>query len=97
MSVEIVPDGWYRRDLEEIAQIRRGITYTAEMLDSGAGLPYVNMKSFLKGGGFNPSGTKTYSGPFGDDDLVATHDRADNGIFGQADFLLVKSLLATRN
>ena len=38
------------------------------------GLPYVNMKSFLKGGGFNHAGTKEYAGAYRRDDLVGERD-----------------------
>jgi type I restriction enzyme S subunit len=38
------------------------------------GLPYINMKSFLKGGGFNPHGMKQYSGFYTPDDLVGDRD-----------------------
>src|SRR6266446_8540421 len=68
-------DGWFVKPLGELAEPRRGITYSSAMLDSeGGGLPYINMKSFLKGGGFNPEGTKTYAGFHTPSDLVGERD-----------------------
>jgi type I restriction enzyme, S subunit len=70
-----IPDGWHVQPLGKIADPRRGITYSAEMLELEAdGLPYINMKSFLKGGGFNPEGTKRYAGSYGQDDLIGERD-----------------------
>ncbi|VFN05247.1 MAG: hypothetical protein BECKG1743D_GA0114223_108172 [Candidatus Kentron sp. G] len=61
--------------LGSIASIRRGITYSASMLvEKGNGIPYVNMKSFQKGGGFNWDGLKYYRGLFKKDDLVGKSD-----------------------
>ena len=70
-----IQEGWHLLPLGEIADSRRGITYSAEMLESREnGLPYLNMKSFLKGGGFNSNGTKSYSGTYTTNDLIGDHD-----------------------
>ncbi len=43
---------WDVKPLGQLAEARRGITYSSAMLKSEeGGLPYINMKSFLKGGG----------------------------------------------
>jgi type I restriction enzyme S subunit len=66
---------WVVQPLGELAEARRGITYSSAMLESQEeGLPYVNMKSFLKGGGFNTDGTKRYAGIYGQNDLVGERD-----------------------
>jgi type I restriction enzyme S subunit len=45
------------------------------MLESESnGLPYINMKSFLKGGGFNKDGTKRFSGFYTSNDLLGDQD-----------------------
>jgi type I restriction enzyme S subunit len=66
---------WLEVPLGGIATLRRGITYSSEMLvDDGDGIPYVNMKSFKKGGGFNRNGLKYYGGSYMQDDLVSADD-----------------------
>ena len=68
-------NGWNVQPLGKIAEPRRGITYSSEMLEStDGGLPYINMKSFLKGGGFNAEGTKRYAGIYTQNDLVGKRD-----------------------
>jgi type I restriction enzyme S subunit len=75
MSTSAIPKGWREDPLGDVATIRRGISYKAEMLaPEREGLPYVNMKSFLKGGGFNSLGTKNYSGSYTNEDLIAHND-----------------------
>lgn len=66
---------WETRPLGEIAQMRRGITYDSSQIESDdGGIAYVNMKSFLKGGGFNLQGTKAYTGPYSPADLIDPND-----------------------
>lgn len=66
---------WVTRSLGQLAELRRGITYSSAMLElEEGGLPYINMKSFLKGGGFNPDGTKSYAGAYSQNDLVGESD-----------------------
>ncbi len=68
-------EGWTEKTLGDLATLRRGITYLADMLvEKDAGVPYVNMKSFKKGGGFNKDGLKFFNGPFLNDDLTAATD-----------------------
>ena len=66
---------WDVKPLSQLAEARRGITYSSAMLKSEeGGLPYINMKSFLKGGGFNVEGTKHYAGTFTQQDVVGERD-----------------------
>lgn len=66
---------WDVKPLSQLAEARRGITYSSAMLKSEeGGLPYINMKSFLKGGGFNVEGTKHYAGTFTQQDIVGERD-----------------------
>ena len=66
---------WDVKPLGQLAEARRGITYSSAMLKSEeGGLPYINMKSFLKGGGFNVEGTKHYAGNFTQQDVVGERD-----------------------
>ncbi len=65
------PTDWTRSELAELGPIRRGISYTAaQLVTNDAGVPYVNMKCFCKGGGFSARGLKYFGGPYTDDDLV---------------------------
>jgi len=50
--------------LSAIVSSRRGLTYHADQLNGEAvnAVAYFNMKSFLKAGGLNVAGTKTFSG-----------------------------------
>ena len=62
-------------NLGVLATVRRGITYsTAMLVERDSGIPYVNMKSFKKGGGFNWQGVKYYDGGFAQDDLAKETD-----------------------
>lgn len=66
---------WDMKPLGQLAEARRGITYSSAMLKSEeGGLPYINMKSFFKGGGFNVDGTKHYAGTFTQQDVVGDRD-----------------------
>lgn len=62
--------------LGELASIRRGITYTELALRNNPadGLPYINMKSFLKDGGYNRFGLKYYAGFHTAADLTKEND-----------------------
>lgn len=75
MFDRLLAEEWVEVPLGSLAQLRRGITYSTDLLDSDKnGLPYINMKSFLKGGGFNLKGVKEYSGSYLDEDLVCEND-----------------------
>ena len=66
---------WENHLLGSVSELRRGITYNSEMLDDqNNGLFYINMKSFLKGGGFNADGLKRFSGFYKPNDLVDEND-----------------------
>jgi len=61
--------------LGDLATLRRGITYKAvDLVDRDLGVPYVNMRSFLKGGGFNSDGLKYFNGMYREEDLVHDSD-----------------------
>ena len=57
---------WRSVNLGSVATIRRGISYSADTLQENEedGRPYINMKSFLKDGGYNKNGLKFFSGTF---------------------------------
>ena len=67
-----VPEGWSLSSVDEILTIKRGITYIAsELCDEQSGNPlYVNMKSFIKDGGYNVAGEKYFGGSYQDRELA---------------------------
>lgn len=71
-----VPEGWSKVVFDEIADIKRGITYFAsELVDEASGRPlYVNMKSFKKDGGYNVEGEKYFGADFKERDLASSSD-----------------------
>ncbi|WP_286810913.1 restriction endonuclease subunit S [Marinobacter sp. UBA2678] len=58
-------DSWTPVHLADIFTPGRGISYSANDLKDadGTGSPFITIKNFNKGGGFNHKGLKTYSGP----------------------------------
>ncbi len=67
---------WQVDSLGSIAVIRRGIGYSDATLeeDPDDGYPYLNMKSFLKDGGYNKKGLKFFSGHFTKSDSLNSKD-----------------------
>ena len=79
---------WRAEPLGTLAGVRRGISYSEGTLQANSedGRPYINMKSFLKDGGYNKDGLKFFSGHFtkadvatGRDLLLANTDVTPNG------------------
>jgi len=75
-GVDSLPEGWVRRRLGEFVTTKRGITYNSTQLgDSNQNLPlYLNMKSFLKNGGYNVKGDKFYNASYRERDLLRNRD-----------------------
>jgi type I restriction enzyme S subunit len=60
-----VPKGWREVRLADLVQLDKGLSYTsAEISDVPPGLPLVNLKCFLRGGGFRLDGIKYYRGKY---------------------------------
>ena len=58
-------DAWIERQLVDIVGLDKGVTYaSSDYSDVNEGLPFFTIKCVQKGGGFNWSGVKFYSGPF---------------------------------
>lgn len=69
-----IPDGWTYRRLDEVSTLVRGRSYRkSELVDDG-GLPFVNLKCMMRGGGFRRDGLKRYEGKFSDGQLVGHGD-----------------------
>ena len=67
---------WKALPLGSLASIRRGIGYSDQTMRDASeeGLPYFNMKSFKKGGGFNKAGLKYFCGVFSESDVATKRD-----------------------
>lgn len=67
---------WAVAPLGELACVRRGISYSESTLQDNRedGRPYINMKSFLKDGGYNRDGLKFFSGAFSKADIATGSD-----------------------
>jgi type I restriction enzyme, S subunit len=58
-------ENWIERQLADVVGLDKGVTYaSADYSDVHEGLPFFTIKCVQKGGGFNWSGVKFYSGPF---------------------------------
>ena len=83
--------------LGDLATARRGITYSESALrnNSEDGLPYINMKSFLKDGGYNREGLKYYAGFHTTADLTKEYDLliANTDVTRDGDIIGVPALL----
>ena len=70
------PNDWNKTRLGEVAVLRRGISYDSTTLKNSEeeGLPYINMKSFVKDGGYNDRGLKYFGGIYREKDTVKEND-----------------------
>ncbi len=69
----LVPEGWQRTALSSILQIDKGLSYKGGGLTQ-SGVPMVNLKNILPGGGFRRDGTKLYSGTYKERHVVCAGD-----------------------
>jgi len=66
-----IPVGWGVKKFFEIAHLNRGVSYSSKEISAKeGGLPMINLANFLRGGGFNSSGVKHYTGVYKDSHLV---------------------------
>jgi type I restriction enzyme S subunit len=69
-----LPEGWRACPLTDVAAIVRGRSYRRqELLDSG-GVPFVNLKCMMRGGGFRRDGLKRYDGKYTSEQQVRQGD-----------------------
>lgn len=59
----LVPEGWAIAELGALLSVQKGLSYKGSGL-TGNGVPMVNLKNILPGGGFRRDGTKPYSGEY---------------------------------
>lgn len=59
-----VPEGWERKRIADVANVLRGRAYKGSELADQGGLPFVNLKCFVRDGGFREDGIKRYTGEY---------------------------------
>jgi type I restriction enzyme S subunit len=69
-----LPEGWELRQLNEVATIVRGRSYRKHELVDAGGMPFVNLKCMIRGGGFRRDGLKRYDGKHTCDQRVSAGD-----------------------
>ena len=69
-----IPEGWEVKPLHDAAALVRGRSYRKNELVDEGGLPFVNLKCMMRGGGFRRDGLKRYDGQFKEEQLVRAGD-----------------------
>lgn len=70
-----VPDGWSFDKASKVIGLAKGKSYAAEELADDTGhMPFINLKSFNRGGGYREDGLKYYSGRYKPDQVVRQND-----------------------
>ncbi|PIS43065.1 MAG: hypothetical protein COT24_00175 [Candidatus Kerfeldbacteria bacterium CG08_land_8_20_14_0_20_40_16] len=60
-----IPKGWEVSQLKDVVKLNKGLSYkSSEIKDNSMGVPMVNLKCFLRGGGFKSDGIKYYTGEY---------------------------------
>lgn len=59
-----VPEGWEHRQISDMANVLRGRSYKGSELADQGGLPFLNLKCFVRDGGFREDGIKRYTGEY---------------------------------
>ena len=68
-------DGWVKRTFGTFASLEKGISYkSSELCNENEGLPFINLKSIDRGGGYRSDGLKWYSGKFKSSQVVIPGD-----------------------
>ena len=68
-------DDWTEASLGEVCRLVKGISYKSdELVAAGEGLPFINLKSIGRGGGFRPDGLKWFLGKHKEEQVVRTGD-----------------------
>jgi type I restriction enzyme S subunit len=69
-----IPEDWEVRQLREVSSLVRGRSYRKHELVESGGVPFVNLKCMLRGGGFRRDGLKRYDGVHNPDQRVRSGD-----------------------
>jgi type I restriction enzyme S subunit len=73
-SLGPMPEGWEVSQLHELATIVRGRAYRKHELVEAGGALFVNLKCFMRGGGFRRDGLKRYGGQYSPEQQVREGD-----------------------
>jgi len=61
----IIPEGWSIQRISSVADLNKGVSYSSKEINSeNEGVALINLGNFRRGGGFNPDGTKNYTGEY---------------------------------
>jgi len=69
-----IPQGWRSEPLSGVATLVRGRSYRKHELVDEGGMPFVNLKCMMRGGGFRRDGLKRYEGKHTEAQLVTGGD-----------------------
>lgn len=70
-----MPEQWRFDEASKFFNLAKGISYAAEELtDDTEHMPFINLKSFNRGGGYREDGLKYYSGQFKPEQVVYQND-----------------------
>lgn len=69
-----IPEGWEIYSISNVATFVRGRSYTSAQLTENSGEDFVNLKCFVRDGGFRRSGIKKYTGPTKQDQILKPRD-----------------------
>lgn len=69
-----IPEGWRYEPLSGVATLVRGRSYRKHELVESGGMPFVNLKCMMRGGGFRRDGLKRYEGKYTEAQLVTGGD-----------------------
>ena len=68
----MIPEGWEVKSVEQISTVNRGRSYKSVEIKDG--LPFINLKSINRQGGYRSDGLKKYSGMYKDSHVVKPND-----------------------
>jgi len=73
--VKGMPEEWRFDEASKFFNLAKGISYAAEQLTDDTGhMPFINLKSFNRGGGYREDGLKYYSGQYKPEQVVYQND-----------------------
>jgi len=74
-TIKGVPEGWSFDKASKFFSLAKGKSYAAEELTDDRGqMPFINLKSFNRGGGYREDGLKYYSGRYKSEQVVYQND-----------------------
>lgn len=60
-----IPEHWSVKKVKDVADLNKGVSYTSKEINTEyEGVALINLGNFRRGGGFNPDGTKYFTGAY---------------------------------